>query len=367
VRKETSHLKEKINIIGAGTSGLFLTLDLLRKGYQVDLYEQSGGVLKKFLIAGKGGLNLTHAEKQNLFIKKYGINEQYFQKYLSHLTNEDLREWFLELGVETFVGSSQRVFPKDKSAGDILNLWLEKCSSFSNFSFYPKHRLIDYDNGIILETSEGSKICLNKNNIVLALGGASYKKTGSDGNWLGILNKMNIKTTRFEAINCGYEIKWTGDFKNKMAHKPLKNIIVKTINQKLRGEILITDYGIEGSAIYALSRTINNTLKEKGACEIRLDLKPDLSIEEIKLKLAKPKNKNSQSNYLRKTLKLDNSSLEILKFCSTKKEYNNLRLLPEIIKNCPLILEKARPIDEAISTSGGINFSELNPDLSLKK
>jgi uncharacterized flavoprotein (TIGR03862 family) len=368
-KKETSNNidQEKVSIIGAGASGYFLAYELLKSGKTVDLYDQTGGALKKFLIAGKGGLNLTHSDEIPVFTTKYGKDEQKFSKYLNFFSNIDLRNWFKELGIETYVGSSRRVFPKDKSAGDILKIWVEKCQSYSQFNFYPKHCFIDFKDGIVLKNENNNLLNLGKENIVLALGGASYKQTGSDASWVKIFKKMEIETKTFYPLNCGYEVDWTHDFTAKNDHRPLKNITLKCGDSLLRGEILITKYGVEGSGIYALSRRIDQIISKENKCRIEIDLKPDISVENMRERLLKPQNKNTFTNFLRKTLNLDPLSLELLKTVTTKDEFKNLEKLPDLIKACPLVLLRPRPIEEAISTGGGVSFDEVTEELSLKK
>ncbi|MBT7609644.1 MAG: TIGR03862 family flavoprotein [Bacteriovoracaceae bacterium] len=367
--KETKELIqiEKVIIIGAGTSGYFLTFELLKKGIAVDLYELTGGALKKFLIAGKGGLNLTHSDNKPQFVSKFGKNKRYFETLISHFSNDDLRKWFAELGIETYIGSSKRVFPKDKTAGEILRIWIDKCHTYENFNFHPKYRLIDFNNGLIVKKDKGEVLNLGSENIVMALGGASYKNTGSNGDWVKIINKMNIKLREFSPVNCGFEVDWKEGFVEKVSHQPLKNILIKCEEIQFRGEILLTSYGVEGSGIYALSRQINNIILENNYCQLEVDLKPDINLEDIKLKLARHRNKSSFTNFLRKTLNLDLATMELLKSTSTKTQFNDVDKLALLIKACPIRLERARPIDEAISTAGGILFEEVNIDLSLKK
>lgn len=363
----TNNSNQKYSIIGAGASGIFLTLDLLKKGFLVDLYDHSGGILKKFLIAGKGGLNLTHSDDLNNFIQKYGENKPHFKKYLKNFSNKAMIDWLAKDGIETFIGSSKRVFPKTLTAGDILKIWLDKCQTYPGFSLYSKHSFIDYQDGIILSDEVGKKINLGQKRIVLALGGSSYIKTGSDGHWIKTLSSMGVEIKKMTAINCGYEVGWPEEFKKNTSRKPLKNITLKVDNSLIRGEVLFTDYGIEGSGIYALSRLINEMIEKNNKCDLQIDLKPDLSLQQIKKKLKMPRNKNSYSNFIRKSLNLDGTAYQLLKLNSTKEDFQNLDLLPFLIKNCSIELKRAREIDEAISSAGGVLFKEVNEDLSLKK
>lgn len=356
-----------VSIIGAGPSGLFCSYLLLKKGYQVSLYDQMGGVGKKFLVAGNGGLNLTHSEELETFITRYGESSEKFKELISEFSPKDLREWCDSLGVETFVGSSGRVFPKSLKAAELLSLWLKSLKENPNFTLNLKHKLIniDLDGNLEFEGPEGTVKSVSKHSI-LCMGGGSWKKTGSDGMWIHYLKGLNLDLEEFRSMNCGFSVEWSAHFKEDFEDDYLKNIRVSFNGESTSGEVMITNYGIEGGGIYALSSSIQAFLKENSLATIYIDLKPSLSLEEVLERIDRPRKKNSLSNHLRKTLNLSKLSLKLLREIISKNDFENTEKLAGAIKALPIELISARPLDEAISTSGGVRFSNLDNSLMLK-
>lgn len=360
-----------VTIIGAGPAGLFLSYLLTQRGIAVDLYDQMSGVGKKFLIAGNGGLNLTHSEDIEIFASRYGKDQQYFSELLKDFSPGDLRDWCRELGVETFIGSSGRVFPEKLKAAQILLNWIEVLKKSSLFNLHLKHRLVN------LDLSRLEKKCFFKNEndeeveistkyLVLALGGSSWRKTGSDGMWKKIFENSKIKLKEFLPMNCGFERQWSEHFISKVDRTPLKNICVKFKNFESRSEIMITPFGLEGSGIYALSNHIRDEIDIKGVADLYIDLKPDLTLDEVIGKLNSGRAKDSKSNILIKNLKLNKKVFTLLKELYPDQNFNNNIELANIIKNCKVPLFRTRPIDEAISTSGGVCFECLDENLQAK-
>lgn len=358
---------KKVIIVGAGPAGLFCAHMLLKHGFKVELYEKMSGVGKKFLIAGKSGLNLTHGENQNEFIKKYEKDELFFSSLIKDFSPNNLRDWAQSIGIETFVGSSGRVFPTMMKAAKMLSNWLFELKSYEHFKLYLNHKLIKFDNkSLTFLNNEKVKIC-DYDFAVMAMGGASWKKTGSDGEWLKSFEDNHINIIPFLPMNCGLNIEWSDSFLQNFERSPLKNVLVCCEDKSIRSEVLLTPYGIEGTAIYTLSIPIRNTIIKNGKCIIKIDLRPDLSLEVINEKLSDRKNKDSISNHLRKKLKLDKISIKLIREVCSKDEWNDLSLIAKKIKNLPLVITSMRPIDEAISTSGGVDFNELSSALELKK
>lgn len=352
----------KIIIVGGGPSGLFCAYLLLKEDYDVDLYDQSSGLAKKFLIAGNGGLNLTHSEQIDEFSKRYTHNETLFEDLITDFTPGDLRAFCLELGVETFVGTSGRVFPKKLKAGEILVNWSKELKAHPNFNLYLKHSLVDITQSKELTFINEEKTITAKGDIIImATGGGSWKKTGSDGKWLELMDKLKIKTTALKPMNCGFEVSWSEILIKKLDRAHLKNINISFDNHTSRGEIMITPSGIEGGGIYALSNFIRDAITESGeSVTITLDLKPDLNLNQVKEKLKNKKSKDSLANHLRKSLNLDKVAITLLNEVSRD-------ITAEMIKSLPIKLNKTNPVDEAISTSGGVLFSELSPNLESIK
>ena len=361
-------MKEKVVIVGAGPAGLFCAFLLLRHGFEVELYDQSSGPGKKFLVAGNGGLNLTHSEVLSSFSKRYGKDSEFFAELIQDYSPGDLRDFCASIGVETFIGSSGRVFPTKLKAAQMLLNWVKELKSHEGFSLYLKHRLVDFrpPNQLVFQSPDGEKI-VHSAKTLLALGGASWKKTGSDGRWVSLLDKLGIEIAPLKPMNCGFDRQWSKAFLEVVDHSPLKNVAIRFGERSVRGEIMLTPFGVEGGAIYALSNLIRDEIERSGQAQIELDLKPDLSSEKICSKLKDRKTKDSMSNHLRKALGLGKSANTLLKELVSKEEYQDCSLLAERIKSLKISLHAPRPIDEAISTSGGVKFSELDRDLQSRK
>ncbi|MBK24730.1 MAG: aminoacetone oxidase family FAD-binding enzyme [Halobacteriovorax sp.] len=352
---------EKIIIIGGGPAGLFAAYKLLKKGKAVALYDHSSGLGKKFLVAGNGGLNLTHSEELKVFASRYGKDEELFLELINEFTPDDLRAFCSELGVETFVGSSGRVFPKKLKAAEILLNWTKILKENENFSLFLNHSLISINQNKELSfKNEGKEVLVHGDKIIMALGGGSWKKTGSDGAWVSMFENLGIKVNALLPMNCGFEKKWSEYFIKNVDRYPLKNIALRFKDQIIKGEAMLTPFGIEGGGVYALSNKIRDELLKKGRANLFLDLKPDLTAEQIEAKLADKKAKTSLSNHLRKSIGIEKEQFILLKEISSTEPDKN-------IKSLKLELTGIRPIDEAISTSGGVCFSELTNFFELKK
>ncbi len=361
-------MSKKIAIIGAGPAGLFSAYLLLKAGFEVALYDQSSGVAKKFLIAGNGGLNLTHSEDLDRFAKRYGKDEVLFRRLLHAFSPEDLRSWCQEIGIETFVGSSGRVFPKEMKAGKVVVNWLNSLKEYDQFSLHLKHRLKELKSGrhLILEGTEGD-VEVKADFIILALGGASWKKTGSDGEWKALLDGQDIEVKEFKAMNCGFEREWSSFFIQSVDRAPFKHVEISLHSHKAKGDLMITPYGVEGGVIYALSHLIRDEIEKHSKTTIYIDLFPNLSREEILEKIENKPKKTSLSNYLRKALRLNKSGFILLKELLEPETFQNMDLLSKALKEIPLPLTGVRPLDEAISTSGGVGFNEVDDQFQVKK
>jgi uncharacterized flavoprotein (TIGR03862 family) len=362
----------KVSIIGGGPTGLMCAFFLLKNHISVDLYEKTSGVGKKFLVAGHSGLNLTHSDSLELMSTRFGRNKDIFKDLISDFNAEDLRKWCEELGIDTFIGTSGRVFPKEMKAAQILIKWMELLKANDHFKLHTHHELTS-----LCRTQETSYKLLFKNNedevkvfspfVVLAMGGASWSKTGSDGNWSQLLLDQDVEVAEFKSMNCGFETNWSEFYKEKFETEYIKNTEVSlrgSGKNKIKGELMLTQYGIEGAPIYGLSYEIQEFLKTKDAVLI-IDLKPDLSETEILKRLEEDKSKNSLSNKLRKKLNLPKSSISLIMELTTKTQRLDLKTLCHKIKHLELTLVKARPIDEAISTIGGVPMKEVSKSLEL--
>ena len=358
----------KVTIVGGGVSGLFSAYVLLGAGFDVAVYEQTSGVAKKFLIAGNGGLNITHSEEVSVFASRYGQDEARFASLLEDFSPDDLRKWCEELGVETFVGTSGRVFPREMKAGTLFSAWLKHLKTYENFSLHTKHTLVNISKENELTfLHEGSEKKVKSETTILSLGGASWKSTGSDGLWTKALQPLGLELTPFTARNCGFNISWSSYFKEQFETAPLKNIALRFGGSEVKGEAMLTSYGIEGGAVYALSSLIVKQIERKNQAIVELDLKPSLTYEQVLKKISTDRKKNSLSNHLRKMLKLGSIEMKLLREVLTHEEMQNLETLATKVKRLPLVLLSERDIDEAISTAGGISFSNVDENLKLKQ
>jgi uncharacterized flavoprotein (TIGR03862 family) len=354
---------KNLTIIGGGAAALMLAAEIDITKYNVTLFEKKKTVGRKFLVAGEGGLNLTFNSSIENLINQYSPSD-FMGAILNQFTNEDLINWLNEHGIPTFIGSSNRVFPErglkpSEVLKRIVNFIKTKKIQFQ----FNKEWLGWTENGdLSFENSEVIKTDIT----VFALGGASWKVTGSDGEWSKKFQKKDIKIKTFRAANCAFGIDWNKNFITTHEGKPLKNISINYNNNFAKGELVISKFGIEGNAIYALSEKIQDDLLTKESTTIYLDLKPSLTSGQIKTKFKKTKI-SKVTDFLKKDLKLDRVAVGILKHFSDKETFSNLDLLAKTIKSVPVIIKSAEEIDKAISTLGGISLDEIDNNFQLKK
>lgn len=347
-------MEDKIIIIGAGPAGLMAAQVLAEKGFPVEVYEQNKAAARKFLVAGNGGFNLTHNEDIETFIQKYDAPE--IQNIVKSFDNKKVIDWLSDLGITTYVGSSGKIFPtKNFKPIQVLKAWLERLEQLGVKIHY-EQRFIDFDNDSvsIQNNLEIEKIKYAK--LILAMGGGSWKKTGSDAKWIEILEPKNIEINPLESANSGYN---TDSKFHQLQGQYLKNIQVSFDGNHKIGELVFTKYGIEGSPIYYLNRF---TRQHDFPLTIYIDLKPNLSESEI---FAELNGTDRISQVLKRKLKLSTTALNLLKTLD-KETYTNIEILSKLIKKFPIEVLSFRPIDEVISTSGGVAFSALNHQLELK-
>ena len=346
-------MKKAIAIIGGGPAALMLAAQLDETKFDVTIYERNSAVGRKFLVAGDGGFNLTHSEELEKFIQRYTPAE-FFKPIISSFTNTNLQEWLKNIGIETFVGSSKRVFPIEGIKPiDVLNAILNELKR-KNVQIKTNHIWKGWNSDI------------NADITIFALGGSSWKVTGSDGSWTNHFSEKGIEIVPFQASNCAYEVKWKEEFKTIAEGKILKNIAIKCDAKERKGELVITKFGLEGGAIYALSPKIRSHLNESGSATVFIDLKPSLSMEQIKDKFSARGNR-SIKKLLIDRLNFDDTQIELLKTLLTKDEFTYLEDLAKKIKHLPITITAMAPIDEAISSVGGISLNEIDSNFQLKK
>ena len=355
-------MKKQIAILGGGPSAFLLAAFLDAKKFKITIYEKNKTVGRKFLVAGKGGFNLTHSEPTEQLIKRYTSND-FLDKALLHFTNTDFRNWLDQIGIPTYVGSSKRVYPKEGIKPiEVLSAILKHLKEKGVIIKY-EHTFSDWDNH---NNPIINNISLQTDYTIFSLGGGSWKVTGSDGSWLDTFSKKGIKTKVFQASNCGYKIDWKSNFIQKHEGTPLKNIAISCNNIIQKGEAVITKFGLEGNAIYGLSPEIRAQLNAISKATVFIDFKPSLTLENILSKIKKSIFKNT-TQILKKELKLSPSQIDLLKTYLSKESYLNIESLAKNIKKFPLELIETASIDEAISTVGGIDLNAISKNFELKK
>lgn len=359
-------MKKSIAIIGGGASALILAAVLDESKYAVTIYERNFAPGRKFLVAGDGGFNLTHSEEIEQFLTRY-TPQTFLESCIRSFSNSDLITWLKQLGIETYQGTSKRVFPiKGIKPIDVLNAILEILKK-KNVEIKTQHMWRGWnENNDLIFSHNKSEHIIKSDLIVFALGGGSWSKTGSDGTWTNAFEEKGIEIVSFQSSNCAYEIKWKNDFLTKTEGKFLKNISITCDDKTKPGELVITKFGIEGGAVYALSPQIRKQLNEKNISTIYIDLKPSLTIDEVKTKFSERGNR-SITKLLEDKLNFTDVHIDLLKTALTKEEFIDPEILMSRIKKLPLQITSMAKLDEAISTVGGVSLNEVDEHFQLKK
>jgi len=337
-------------------------------GHRVTIYERMPSPARKFLMAGRGGLNLTHSENFETFLTRYGPARDWLEPALRAFNPQALRHWADALDQQTFIGSSGRVFPKAMKASPLLRAWLAQLNA-AGVTLVRNH---DWDgwanNGdLMFKTGSDSGTRITRPDaLMLALGGASWPRLGSNGTWSQILSAQGIKLAPFEPSNCGFKVTWSAYFADKFQGTPLKNIALNFNDQTIRGEVLITTQGIEGGAVYALSRELRDAIKAKGEATLKLDLCPEIDLDDLHRRLARPRGKTSISNHLRKRIGLTSLAAAFLREGANNDLPDTDLELAILIKGCPLRLTGYSCISRAISSAGGVRQSAIDDAYMLK-
>jgi uncharacterized flavoprotein (TIGR03862 family) len=354
-----------IAVIGGGPAGLRAAEILAEAGYAVTLFDHKPTVGRKFLLAGRGGLNLTHSEPVPAFLKKYGAAENAMARAFVLFSPSDLRAWCHDLGIETFVGSSGRVYPKPMKATPLLRAWLQKLNRLG-VKFAPRHDWVGWNgDALAFEVAGREPIAFKADATLIALGGVSWPHLGSDGHWAAILRAQNIALAPFRPANCGFVVVWSDGFCERHAGQPLKPVTLSFAGRSQRGEIMITQNGVEGSLIYAFGAALRDEIEARGQAVITLDLRPDLTKDELITRLSRPHGSQSLANHLRKAGGLSPLAASLLREGARDLPPNASRLA-ERIKAMPLTLVATGPIERAISTAGGVCWNALTDDLMVK-
>jgi uncharacterized flavoprotein (TIGR03862 family) len=355
-------MKKSVSIIGGGPSALLCAAFLDEKKYEITIFDQKKAFGRKFLVAGKGGFNLTHSEPIENFIKRYTPSE-FLNDALLNFTNQDFREWLNSIGIPTVIGSSKRVYSENEvKPVEVLDAIIGTLEN-KGVQFKYDHQWSDWNDNQELVFQNGEVV--KSDFVIFSMGGKSWEVTGSDGAWLNKFEKKSIETKPFESSNCAFKLNWPAEFIESHEGTPLKNIAIRCNKRIQKGEVVITSFGLEGNGIYALSPEIRHQLKESGQASIYIDLKPTIEEKDLLTKLQKSKRFKS-TEILKMDVNMNRTHRAFLKSHVGKSVFMDKKLLAKNIKNLELKVLAAAPIEEAISSVGGISLSAIDTNFQLR-
>lgn len=357
----------RVAVIGGGPAGLMAAEVLSLAGVTVEVYDGMPSVGRKFLLAGVGGMNITHSEPYPAFVARYAERAQDVREWLDPFDGRRLREWIHGLGIQTFVGTSGRVFPTDMKAAPLLRAWLKRLRE-TGVVIHTRHRWLGWNaDGSLRIANPQGELAIRADATVLALGGASWARLGSDGAWVPWLHDRGVPIKPLQPSNCGFEVPgWSALLREKFAGAPLKNVALGLAGEPARkGEFVLTQTGVEGSLVYALSARIRDAINQAGSANLHLDLLPDHPVDKVRSVLHKRRGSKSMARHLQGQLGLEGVKAGLLRELSDAQTFTDLDALALAIKALPLTLVRARPLDEAISTAGGVDLQGLDKRLML--
>ena len=362
--------EHRVAVIGGGPAGLMAAETIVEGGIPVDVYERMPSVARKFLMAGKGGLNITHSEALDRFPTRYSHRDA-LDPILRDLGPQALRSWVHRLGIETFVGTSGRVFPNEMKAAPLARAWLRRLRE-SGVAVHVRHEWLGWnDEGALrFATPDGERTTRHRA-LVLALGGGSWPQLGSDGAWVEKLAARGVVIAPLQPANCGFDADWSEHFRSRFAGAPVKPVIVSTIDvhgveQRTQGEFIITESGMEGGVIYALSSTLRDTIAAHGSATLTLDLLPARDLSYVAAALARPRGSRSMATHLQKVLGLKGVKANLLREVLPASDFEDPARLAARMKALPVKLVRTRPLPEAISTAGGVSWDSVDDKLMLR-
>ncbi|MBK8759443.1 MAG: TIGR03862 family flavoprotein [Sulfuritalea sp.] len=360
-------------VVGGGPAGLMAAEVLSQSGADVDLYDAMPSVARKFLLAGRGGLNLTHAEAPKIFLTRYGVRQAEIGRWLAEFGPAQLRAWASGLGIDTFVGSSGRVFPAEMKAAPLLRAWLHRLRQ-GGVRFHARHRWRGWmpDGRSLRFLAPGGELAVTADACLLALGGGSWARLGSDGAWVPLLEARGARVQLLRPANCGFNVGWSEHLRQGFAGAAVKNVAASHLDASgitvaRRGEFLVTTYGVEGSLIYALAAGLRDRIEADGSATLLLDLLPDRALERLRQDLERPRGRDSLANHLRRKCGIEGVKAALLREAVPAGDLDHPARLAARIKALPLRLDSPRPLDEAISSAGGVDFASLDDGLMLRE
>ena len=353
-------------IIGGGPAGLMAAEVARAAGLEVDIYEGKGSVGRKFLLAGKGGLNLTHSESFEAFVARYGTRQHEIRSWLTAFDNTAIRAWSRSLGIDTVTGTSGRVFPADLKAAPLLRSWVRRLRD-QGVRFHVNHYCTALSSAgeLRLRTPTGDRK-VRADAILLAMGGGSWPELGSDGAWVEWLGARAVDIAPLQPSNCGFDVGWSDVFAKRFAGQPVKSVVVTADSRSIQGEFVITAGGIEGSVIYALSGSLRDAIHRDGSAVIHLDLAPARDRDRLEQELSRPRGGRSFTEHVRRTVGIEGVKTGLLHELVPKPALANASTVAAAIKSLPLRLLHPRPIAESISSAGGVRFAALDGNLMLR-
>jgi len=363
---------QRVAVVGGGPAGLMAAEVLSAQGVQVHVYDAMPSVGRKFLLAGRGGLNLTHSEPFDIFAGRFGERRAQIEPLLRRFGPDTVREWAQGLGIDTFVGTSGRVFPKDMKAAPLLRAWLHRLRQ-AGVQFHMRHRWLGWSDAAAPATSlrfatAADEVVASFDAVVFALGGASWSRLGSDGAWVSWVSERGVQVAPLAPANCGFDLQWTPFFAERFAGMPFKSVAISFTDAEghsfvRKGEFVATATGVEGSLVYAVSALLRDEIAARGSATLLLDLLPDRSPEQVRAAVLHPRGARSVASHLKSRLGLEGIKAGVLHEVLSRDEMHAPEKLAETIKAVPLRLVAPRPVDEAISTAGGVRFDALDDQL----
>ncbi len=354
-----------VAVVGAGPAGLIAAETLASAGVAVSVYERMPSVGRKLLMAGRGGLNLTHSEVREAFVDRYGGASERLRPFLEAFSPTDLVDWCEGLGQRTFVGSSGRVFPKAMKASPLLRAWLARLDAME-VRILTRHAWRGWDaTGALRFESDDGQVTEGADAVILALGGASWPRLGSDGAWTDLLQSKGVRLAPFRPANCGFVIPWSSTFRDRFAGQPLKGLAFGHRGRSVRGEAVVTGYGVEGGGVYALSASLRDAIEADGQTVLHIDLRPDTTADTIARRLASARAGESVANRLRKAVRL--SPLEVNLMREAGPLPSEGAALASAVKNVRLTLLAPQSLERSISTAGGVALEEVDDSLMLRR